>query len=285
MYEKECLSICKHHMIEFIQLHCLCSYGQVSTQKNSLLIVAAEGQQKACVSRIKSKHDIAMSTQRNPGLVASVNNLSKQEFFNRYIKSNLEPVKLNNGCVMTFETSTSLSTVEFAACLDLVSTTSSAAYKASSKGWSKRDKAREMHDRDMKYLLLGTTIQSLGSTESPVLADTSARTCCQGYCSFMVTREDDVDVLYCYEIHVQPELQGHGAGTTLMQMLELIGRNIGVQKLMLTVFTSNDGAVRFYERVGFVWYDEEPALPARRLRTGFTRETKPSYVILAKDLS
>lgn len=30
----------------------------------------------------------------------------------------------------------------------------------------------------------------------------------EGFCSFMPTYEDDYPVIYCYEIHLSPDLQG-----------------------------------------------------------------------------
>jgi RimJ/RimL family protein N-acetyltransferase len=36
-----------------------------------------------------------------------------------------------------------------------------------------------------------------------------------------------------------------------MTMLEGFGRNVGLTKAMLTVFTENTGAIRFYKRIGY----------------------------------
>jgi len=38
-----------------------------------------------------------------------------------------------------------------------------------------------------------------------------------------------------------------------MMQLEGFGRNVGLRKAMLTVFTENTGAIRFYRRIGYVF--------------------------------
>lgn len=45
--------------------------------------------------------------------------------------------------------------------------------------------------------------------------------------------------------------RGQGIGTEMMRMAEAAAREKGIRKLQLSVFSSNTGAIRFYERCGF----------------------------------
>ncbi|TFY83595.1 hypothetical protein EWM64_g425 [Hericium alpestre] len=50
---------------------------------------------------------------------------------------------------------------------------------------------------------------------------------------------------------VSPDVRRSGLGKALMQGLHGIGRRWGMQKIMLTVFKANEGAVKFYRATGF----------------------------------
>ncbi len=100
----------------------------------------------------------------------------------------------------------------------------------------------------------------------------------EGFLSFMITEEDGFEVIYCYELHLQPRLQGKGVGRKMMELMEIIGWRVGVEKAMLTVFRSNDRAVRAYGGWGY-GVDEFSPEP-RKLRDGTVKE--PTYVILSK---
>jgi len=101
-----------------------------------------------------------------------------------------------------------------------------------------------------------------------------------GFLSFMTTYEDGKEVLYCYEIHIHPSLQGQGVGRHLMILFEETARRIGLAKTMLTVFKANRLALAFYERLGYE-VDEFSPRP-RRLRNGTVKEV--DYLILSKVL-
>jgi hypothetical protein len=73
----------------------------------------------------------------------------------------------------------------------LIELTSVEDYKRSKDGWKPKAKRREMRLLDLKYLLVKKDDQV------------------QGFCSFMPTVEDEHYVVYCYEIHLAPSLQGH----------------------------------------------------------------------------
>lgn len=123
---------------------------------------------------------------------------------------------------------------------------------------------------DMRYLLIksvGEGAQRAGAVE--------------GFLSFMLTYEDGYEVVYCYEIHLGPQLRGSGVGKRLMGLMEEVGRAAGVVKAMLTVFVENEAALRFYEKLGYEVDESSPA--PRKLRNGVVKN--PTYHILSKSLA
>ena len=172
--------------------------------------------------------------------------------------------------LIRLNTASNIHPEDLEACFKLVECTSSLDYRASSVGWSAAKKRQEMADPDMKYLLLTT---SDGVSFTPAYR-------VHGFLSFMLTREDDLPVIYCYEIHLWPSLRGRGIGSKLMGLMEDIGKQAGVQGSMLTVFTKNETAKKMYERMGYEVHDSSPS--PRRLRGGRTKE--PDYQILWKTL-
>lgn len=183
-----------------------------------------------------------------------------------------------------------ISHADLEACLDLVEFTSGEDYAASSGGWSRAKKRKEMKLPDMKYLILrddaGHAPNALQG-EDPAEADEPSapagrgnKTDVLGFLSFMVTYEDGKDVVYCYEIHLSPRTRGRGLGALLMTRMEEIGRLVGLEKAMLTVFKANATAREFYEKGGYE-VDEYSPQP-RRLRNGTVKEF--DYLILSKRL-
>lgn len=179
-----------------------------------------------------------------------------------------------------------ISPADLEACLDLVELTSSQAYAVSGAGWSRAKKRKEMKLPDMKYLIVrGAGRPTEKETNQSAAADQANepdtnRADVLGFLSFMVTYEDGKEVIYCYEIHLAPAARGHGLGRLLMSRMEQIGRSVGLEKAMLTVFKSNDAARRFYQKGGYV-VDEYSPQP-RRLRNGTVKEF--DYEILSKSL-
>ncbi|KAJ5308962.1 hypothetical protein PENANT_c020G01348 [Penicillium antarcticum] len=245
-------------------------------------------------------------------LVERTNALSIEEFTNKYMPvttgaqtkedATLEvPPSLNQTEELkSAETSlevysaASISTPDLEACLDLIEQTSSDAYRASADGWSRPKKRKEMKLPDMKYLILRDSNEDVKAVKSPTnatrntpkernetaLTPQNQKQNLLGFLSFMVTYEDGKEVVYCYEIHLSPRARGRGVGSVLMKRMEAIGRAVGLEKAMLTVFKSNGVACRFYERLGY-GLDEYSPRP-RRLRNGTVKEV--DYMILSKRL-
>lgn len=72
--------------------------------------------------------------------------------------------------------------------------------------------------------------------------------------------------VYLYDIEVDEEHRGKGIGTRAIHALEERGRRLGAKQVMLSVFFQNPGAIRLYERLGF--------LPTERGEAGM-RMAKP----------
>ena len=130
-----------------------------------------------------------------------------------------------------------------------------------------------MRLRELWYLLLVGGERGGGEVGT-------GKTAVEGFASFMLTVEDGVEVVYCYEIHLGERLRGKGLGARLMGVLEEVGRRAGVGKAMLTVFRRNGRAVGFYEGLGYGVDEFSPR--ARKLRGGVVKEA--DYLIMSKGL-
>lgn len=175
-------------------------------------------------------------------------------------------------------TAASLPKPYFDACFQLLQSTSAEAYKKSCNGWSPAKKKTEMRLPDMRYMVLVRQKGELERRDDTIGLVENSRF--GGFLSFMVTYEDHVPVLYCYEIHLAPRLQHQGLGKQLMRIYEDIGRKIGLDKAMLTVYKSNHSGMRFYERLGFV--EDEFSPKPMKLRNGHVKDF--DYMILSKCL-
>ncbi|KAL4979686.1 acyl-CoA N-acyltransferase [Aspergillus desertorum] len=177
-------------------------------------------------------------------------------------------------------TAATIPAAELASCFKLLELTSSNAYKNSSMGWSPSEKGKEMKLPDMKYMILrrGAADNDRGTEGDSSSSKSTWKFA--GFLEFMATYEDGYEVLYCYEIHLTPEVQGQGLGKELLARFERIGRRIGLEKAMLTVFKSNGRAIKFYTRVGYA--EDENSPRPRKLRNGTVKEA--DYLIMSRSL-
>lgn len=86
--------------------------------------------------------------------------------------------------------SDALSREDFRACFDLIEETSSDDYRAGG-GWHPRAKTREMKSEGLRYILVKNESREL-----------------RAFTSLMPCFEEGEPVVYCYEIHLKPELRG-----------------------------------------------------------------------------
>ncbi|KAL0697877.1 hypothetical protein Bca4012_053999 [Brassica carinata] len=67
-----------------------------------------------------------------------------------------------------------------------------------------------------------------------------------GFAHYRFTLEEEIPVLYVYEIQLESRIQGKGLGEFLMQLIELIASKNQMSAIVLTVQTSNALAMTFY---------------------------------------
>ncbi|KAI0473583.1 acyl-CoA N-acyltransferase [Xylariaceae sp. FL0804] len=178
-----------------------------------------------------------------------------------------------------------LAAADLRACLALIAETSRADYAASSGGWDPVRKEAEMRSPELRYILVRedeTADAGHGDGDGDGCGGGSGSGSLRGFTSLMPTYEEGEPVVYCYEIHLKPELRGTGLASVLMASLERVAVHTPpVAKVMLTCFRSNARARRFYERSGF---EEDPLTPRpRRLRSG--RVVVPDYLIMSKKIT
>ena len=99
------------------------------------------------------------------------------------------------------------------------------------KPWTREMYAWELQNRAVCHILVVRT------PERPVV----------GFCAFWLV----VDEIHINNVAILPGLRGQGLGTALMARVFAEGRNLGARRATLEVRSSNEGARRLYERLGF----------------------------------
>jgi ribosomal protein S18 acetylase RimI-like enzyme len=132
------------------------------------------------------------------------------------------------------------------ACLDLFKANMSDMYQASSWGLDLDEKSSELRHETARFLVVEAAADSdgAGSDGGSIGRDIL------GFVHFRFEPNDDEkpteEVLYVYEIQVSGRAQRSGLGKRLMNVMELVAHRNGMQKVMLTVFKNNGGAMKFY---------------------------------------
>ncbi|KAF4472302.1 hypothetical protein FALBO_793 [Fusarium albosuccineum] len=211
----------------------------------------------------KPKTKRAGRRQRPENAIEIANRISDEDFVKEYVKPSSDDwpqwTHPKNEAVFTLSLSlpAAMRHEDLEACFNLVNETSGADYRGSSLGWHPAEKKKEMRSPDLRYILVKDGHDKI-----------------QGFTSLMPTFENYEPVVYCYEIHLKPELQGKFMGY-LMNVADNIAT---VEKVMLTCFVSNASGLKFYEKLGFSQDETSPR--ERKLRGG--KVVTPDYVILSR---
>lgn len=231
-------------------------------------------------------------------LIKRLNAMSPADFRTKHLSPDLLKtlcgVRSDVLISVSFYPAATLPKETLATCLDLIHLTSGQHYTASGWGWHINRKRREMKEVDMRYIILHADPLPIGSADSTLtlispIGDSShifkgSGTDGHGFAgflSFMLTHDSipSTPVLYVYEIHLTEAMRGCGCGRDLMRLAEQLAERVGVDKVMLTCFVSNQKALAFYQSLG---YRPDVCSPAdRKLRN---KTMKADYVIMSKDV-
>lgn len=116
-----------------------------------------------------------------------------------------------------------------------------------------KSKRREMVSPEARYLFAyespntdANQISNLVETRSPYTDHASDKDPVVGFVQYRFTIEEEIPVLYVYELQLEPHVQGMGIGKFLMQLIELIARKNRMSAVVLTVQKENLLAMNFY---------------------------------------
>ncbi|XP_034711987.1 N-alpha-acetyltransferase 40 isoform X2 [Vitis riparia] len=129
-------------------------------------------------------------------------------------------------------------------------------------------KRREMVAPEARYIFVHsfpdsgtnemTALLGTGKTSNTI---TGARATIVGFVQYRFTIEEDLPVVYVYELQLEPSVQGKGLGRFLMQLIELIACKNSMGAVVLTVQKANFSAMNFY--IGKLRYTIASISPSR----------------------
>lgn len=105
---------------------------------------------------------------------------------------------------------------------NLTKTNMKSKYEDCSWGWNDTKKYEELTDEDAWYLIAQ-------STDGKPL----------GFSHFRFDLDEGIEVLYCYELQIEPSIMRRGLGKFMMQILELVAFTNHMRKVVLTVLKHN----------------------------------------------
>lgn len=114
-------------------------------------------------------------------------------------------------------------------------------------------KRKEMVSPEARYIFVYETVDSDANQMSESVIRRGSRNVhgsdketIVGFVHFRFTLEEEVPVLYVYELQLEPLVQGKGLGNFLMQLIELIACENHMSAVVLTVQKENLSAMKFY---------------------------------------
>ncbi|KZC11229.1 N-alpha-acetyltransferase 40 [Dufourea novaeangliae] len=106
-------------------------------------------------------------------------------------------------------------------------------YEQCDWGWDPISKKQELTEPAAWYLVASSNNKFLG------------------FSHFRFDIEHREEVLYCYEIQLEPIVRRKGLGQFMMSVLEFMALQNKMQKVMLTVFKHNPSAMQFFYSLGY----------------------------------
>ncbi|RZB92444.1 N-alpha-acetyltransferase 40 isoform X3 [Glycine soja] len=120
--------------------------------------------------------------------------------------------------------------------------------------WPEEEKVKrkEMVLPEAHYVFVHEVANSNADEMTTVLTAAETSTCLEdsgplvGFVQYRFVLEEEIPVLYVYELQLEPRVQGKGVGKFLMQLVELMAQKSRMSAVMLTVQKANVVAMDFY---------------------------------------
>eukprot|EP00026_Physarum_polycephalum_P014488 Phypoly_transcript_15006.p1 GENE.Phypoly_transcript_15006~~Phypoly_transcript_15006.p1 ORF type:complete len:173 (+),score=17.25 Phypoly_transcript_15006:424-942(+) len=128
-------------------------------------------------------------------------------------------------------------------------------------GWSDSKKLNELQDPDSRFLVAF----EVGSRKP------------KAFMHFRFVFENEVEVLYVYELQAESDIRSKGVGRLMMKLSELIAIKYQMKKVMLTCFIKNDRAIQFYLKK--LNYEIDEISPSKSIE-----ENEITYEILSRKM-
>ncbi|KAL5545068.1 hypothetical protein UlMin_008852, partial [Ulmus minor] len=148
-------------------------------------------------------------------------------------------------------------------------------------------KRKEMVAHEARYIfvyeaLCSSAFESSISSEAKRIFTNSMteRGSIVGFVNYRFVIEEEIPVLYVYELQLEHRVQGKGLGNFLMQLIELIAQKNHMGAVLLTVQKANLGAMSFY--MSKLRYKISASSPSR---VDPSMGSEKSYEILCKTFS
>mmetsp|Transcript_22043 Transcript_22043/g.32997 ORF Transcript_22043/g.32997 Transcript_22043/m.32997 type:complete len:282 (-) Transcript_22043:79-924(-) len=146
-------------------------------------------------------------------------------------------------------------------CLSLFQRNMDKLYEHSNWGLDLKMKENELSHPNARFLIVTTSSDDQDGEQGEVgsdivLAFTHFRFECSidecnennyVYNNSFSFADDHESVLYVYEIQIDPKIQRQNVGKRLMTLMQIIAMRMNMDKVMLTVFKFNNGAMNFYK--------------------------------------
>lgn len=107
-------------------------------------------------------------------------------------------------------------------------------YEQCSWGWNDTKKREQLTEDSAWYLLVKSC------TDNTLI----------GFSHFRFDMDEGIEVLYCYELHLESSFHRKGLGKFMMQILELIAFKNNMRKVVLTVLKNNQYS-KFFKAIGY----------------------------------
>lgn len=133
-----------------------------------------------------------------------------------------------------------------------------------------KEKRREMSSPEALYIFVYNAPSTPDDAKASII----------GFVHYRFTIEEEIPVLYVYELQLEPAYQGKGLGKFLMQLVEQIACKNSMGAVVLTVQKRNSSAIKFY--LNKLRYNISAISPSKVYQLmGVVGEEK-SYEILCK---